>query len=297
MHITLNTLTNRKRLVTQPAQEDLNNNQPERIGQMAEEKVFHFYSRWHMGDNLLNLRLFYSLTEYLKANNMTILYYYCTDYPYNLLSEFNNYVDSSVVELRPLGERPESAIELWMGNTVDGQEYNVNFDNNISNIYRSAYRTMGIPGDANIWLDEPWLASRYDSLGDAYKDVDILIVNNVGNSHQFGNNIGLNDVCKVLSAQFKVVVTDPIDETVKCGRSDNLTLCDYAAIATHSKYIISVVTGPLCCFFNTTTKKHVKKWFFLFDSWFFSNWNMKASGIDHETIANRDYNRILHYFN
>jgi len=265
--------------------------------QMPEKKVFHFYNRWHLGDNLFNLRLFYSLTDYLMANNIQICYYYDINYTYNLLSEFNNYICSSVVELKPLGEKPDSAVELWMGHTVNGQEYNVNFDNNITNIYRSAYSTMGIPGEANIWLNEPWLADRYERLSGVYKDVDILIVNNVGNSYQYGNNTSLNVVCKVLSKRFKVVVTDPVDETVQCGRSDSLTLCDYAAIATRTKYIISVVTGPLCCFFNTATKNSVKKWFMLFDNGHFTNWNMRASGVDHEVIINHDYNRILHYFN
>ena len=290
MHITLNRLAGRIM-----RQEDLNSDPV--ILQMPDEQVFHFYNRFHMGDNLLNLRLFYSLTTYLKTNNMKIRYYYDTRYPYNLLSEFNNYVDPSVVELRPLGEQPPSAVELWMGHTLDGQEYNVNFDNNITNIYRTAYSILGVSGEANIWLDEPWLADRYERLGAAYKDVDILIVNNVGNSHQFGNNTGLNIVCKVLSKRFKIVVTDPVDETVQCGRSDNLALCDYAAIASRSKYIISVVTGPLCCFFNTATKTSVKKWFLLFDNGFFGNWNLRSSGVDHEVVMNHDYNRILHYFN
>ena len=81
-------------------------------------QIFHFYNKCHMGDNLLNLRFFFSITNLLKENNIQIHYYYQINYPYNKQNELLRYIDTSVVMLHPLSELPSNSIELWMGHNI-----------------------------------------------------------------------------------------------------------------------------------------------------------------------------------
>ena len=88
--------------------------------------TFHFYNNFHYGDNILNLKFLYNISDILKENNIKIHYYYNTHYC-RKIEEIQAYVNTDVVILHPLTEKPESAIELWMGKDVDGISRN-NFD-------------------------------------------------------------------------------------------------------------------------------------------------------------------------
>jgi len=231
----------------------------------SRESIFHFYNVYHLGDNLLNLKFFYNITNILKEKKIIIYYYYDTNYPYNTIKELSNYIDTDIVKLRSLAEKPSNAIELWMGRDIDNICHR-NHDIYINLFYKKIVTIMSLEDkaiDTCLWQHEPYLESVYYTLDNSYKDIDIFIINNTGNSGQYSNNEPLNNLVKYLNTKFNVLVTSFIDETIQHTR--NLTVQQYGAISTRSKYVICVVSGSAVGCYNSYSKEYVKKWFFISD--------------------------------
>ena len=55
-----------------------------RGGQLPTSKIFNFHCGYHYGDNMLNLKFLYCISDYLKNNQITINYYYDDAYIKNL---------------------------------------------------------------------------------------------------------------------------------------------------------------------------------------------------------------------
>lgn len=100
----------------------------------------------------------------------------------------------------------------------------------------------------------------YYSISDKYKDIDILIINSTLRSGQYNNN-KLDELCVSLDKIYNIVTTIKINK-IKCTIDDNLSLQHIASIATNTKYIISVMTGPLCVLYNKETKITVKNGYY-----------------------------------
>ena len=229
-------------------------------------RIFHFHNRFHLGDNLLNLKFLYNIRDTLREHRIHIYYYYDTGYIYNTLAELNVFVDPTTLTLHDCSKKVPESIELWQSISINGISC-YQFDTFYNALYTKVLRTMSIPVESintSLWQDEPYLSDIYDTLNDRYKNIDILIINNRGNSGQYNSTKALNALCVHLNTKFNIVVTTHISDEIK-STNDTFTVRDYGAISTHCKYIISVFSGTNSCLFNSKTKESVKKWFMIED--------------------------------
>lgn len=225
--------------------------------------VFHFQSGHHLGDNILNLKYFLYLSDILKARGDTVYYYYSTEWPYNKEEILRAYIDPSVVILKPYMEHPPGAVELWQGRPI-GKTVHTETELYFEKFYRRILDHLHIDDPTittNIWLPEPFLIPVYERLDSKFKDIDILMLNNVGKSGQYNNNAPLNALAIYLAAHFNVVTSEKVNESIKSA--DALTLQEIGAMSTHASYIISSCSGPQIPCFNKQTRDNVKKWFFI----------------------------------
>ena len=223
--------------------------------------VFHFYNVFHIGDNLLNLKFFLYVGNFLKERNYKIMYYYETNYIYNKKETLMQYVDPELVELKPLDEKPPESIHLWMGIDKNGVSH-IEFERYFEEFYKELSKCLNIdtlPLNNSLWLEDSSLLDVYDALAPKFKDVDILILNNKGMSGQYNDTTPLNELAHYLNSKFNVVTV--CDIGIKSAST--LSLKEIGAISTHSKYIIAPNSGPLIPCLNSYTKKYVKKWFFV----------------------------------
>jgi hypothetical protein len=225
-------------------------------------KTFHFYNRFHYGDNILNLKLFYVNTKLLKEKGIQIHYYYDNVYIKDV-KELERYVDPAVVHLHPLSEKPESAIELWMGTPINNISYN-HMDKYYIEFYKKIIEYIGmtdLPIDTSLYQKEDYLLDIYEKLDPKFQDIDVLLLNNPPASGQFDFDKTKFDALanRLISKKFKIVVLKPVGD-IPSTNAAGLSLQDVGAISTHAKYIIGTNTGALTPCFNTYTKKYVKKW-------------------------------------
>ena len=227
-----------------------------------EQRTFHFHNCFHIGDNLMNLKFFRYLSDILKARNYIIYYYYDKNYKYNKEETLQSYIVPGTVYLKPLHEKPHNSIELWMGIDMNGISHGY-CEKYFHEYYKYVLRILEID-DASIstslWIDESYLLPVYDTLDEKYKNVDILILNSVGQSGQCNDPSPLSHLAKQLSARFKVVTAEVVDDSIACV--SHISLQHIAAISTHTKYIIGTASGTQVACLNKQSKESVKKWFF-----------------------------------
>lgn len=244
--------------------------------------IFHFYTAYHYGDNLLNLKFFYNISDILRENNITIHYYYNTEYVKNR-DELDRYVERDIVKLHPLEEKPANAVELWMGNNVSHINRVPSMDLFFAAFYQKILTYMGLDRlgiDTSLYQKENYLLPIYDKLPTKFKDVDILFINGEPKSAQFAYNKAETDaICVELSKRYRVVTTSPVNDMIPCTFTDGLKLQDIGAISTHAKYIVGTNTAPLIPCFNSYTKQNVKKWIF----------------VSHENFTEIPYKRIWNH--
>lgn len=237
------------------------------------KKVFHFYSKYHYGDNIFNLKFFYNITDKLKENNIEIHYYYDKSYVKNK-SELDLYVkDATIVQLKCLGDKPPDAIELWMGYDIDGVNHAKNYELYYNKFYEKILKDIGLDNkniDTSIYQKCDYLTGIYSNITNRfpnkYDNIDILIINAAPQSQQIRYDKNRFDaLCVDLSKKYKIATTTLVNDSIACTHSDKLSLQDIGAISTHAKYIIAVYSGPIVPCFNSITKNAVKKWFILLD--------------------------------
>jgi hypothetical protein len=211
----------------------------------------------------------------MKEKGIKVKYLFDSNYIKNV-DELQRYVNPETVELEPLTPTlPESAIELWMGNPIEGKSAecgdNCVFDNYYREFYTMILSKLGIDPagiDVSLYQDEPYLQDIYNKLDPKFKDLDILIINATPQSGQFiHDKKKIDAMSSHLAKNFKIAVTTPLDEdkSVVCTMTDNLKLQDIGAISTHAKHIIAIHSGPITPCFNAATKAHVKKWTIFYD--------------------------------
>lgn len=239
------------------------------------QNIFHFFNKYHYGDNILNLKFFRVNAKVLKDRNIQIHYYYDNNYVKNK-DELERYLDPSisppVVVLHPLTEKPPNAIELWMGNKIEdplvakigdwSPDY-LNKDVHYRKFYKKILTHLGlqdIPIDTSMYQKEEYLLDAYNNLDAKYKDVDVLILNSPPASNQFNfDKQKMDALADRLSKKYKVVVIEPVNN-ITCTRDNGLKLQDIGAISTHAKYIFGMDSGPLTPCFNSYTRDSVKRW-------------------------------------
>jgi len=230
--------------------------------------VHHFYNRYHIGDQLFNLKFFFNIASILKQESIHINYYFKTGLP---VCEFEKYTDPATVTLIPVDNfstLPASAVELWMGNSRNGVRH-WHFDRYYNEHYTYIVSILGLNLDkykinCSMYQPEPYLLDIYNTLDDKYKGLDILILNSVPQSAQFHyDKSEFDNLCSFLSSKFNVAVSTYVSDDIKCTQSDGLSIQDIGAISTHCKYIVAVLSGPCTSCYNSYTKDNVKKWFIL----------------------------------
>jgi len=228
-----------------------------------DSKTFHFYNIFHYGDNILNLKFFYVNKDLLKERGIQIHYYYDNNYTKNI-KELERYIDSAVVHLHPLSEKPASAIELWMGKDIDGLKYNEDFVKYYTAFYKQLLgylRLQDLNIDTSLYQPEEYLKEIYAKLDSKYHDLDVLIINAKPNSGQPYDKAKMDDLCIKLSKKYRIATTTPVNSDILCTFNDGLKLQDIGAISTHAKNIVSMFSGPITPCFNSETRNTVKKWF------------------------------------
>jgi len=245
-----------------------------RSKQRGGSREFHFYNEYHYGDNILNLKFLRNISENLKDKNITIKYYYDPIYIKNP-DELQRYVDSKVVTLKSINDKPANAVHLWMGdsNFVKNKSYTI-----INEYYKLFYeKILSILGirqesiNTSLFQKEDYLQDIYNKLDSKFHNLDILVINAEPNSGQLDYNKSKMDAaCIKLASKYKIATTSPVNDSINCTFKDGLKLQDIGAISTHAKYIIGINSGPIVACFNTDTQKSVKKWI-LFDKTPMSN--------------------------
>lgn len=227
-----------------------------------EKKAYHFYCRFHYGDNIANLKFFYDISEKLKENNIMIYYYYDNQQIKNTV-EIERYVDNETLILRRLSEKPADSVELWMGMDLDGINHG-EFDVYFRKFYSRILSTMHLENsgiDVSLYQKEEYLLDIYERLDDKYKNIDVLVINAEPQSGQFSYNKHTMDaMCRKLASKYKIATTTCVDDSITCTMRDKLTIQDIGAISTHAKYIIAVHSGPIVPCYNEAAKNNVKKW-------------------------------------
>ena len=232
----------------------------------SEKKVVHFHCRFHYGDNIVNLKFFYNISQKLKENNIMIHYYYDNNQNKNAV-EFQRYVDADTVTLRSISETPPESIELWMGMEIDGVGH-VDFDVYFPKFYTRILTALNLQDqgiDVSLYQKEEYLLDIYNRVDDKYKDLDILILNSQPHSGQFPTyNIDtMNAMCRRLATKYKIATSTYVDDSIPCTFTDGLAIQDIGAISTHAKVIVAVFSGPIIGCFNQYAKERVKKWILL----------------------------------
>ena len=226
---------------------------------------YHFYNKYHYGDNILNLKFFYNISNSLKENNILIHYYYNNEYCKNK-EELDRYVNTETLILHPITEKPELAIELWMGNNIQGTSHET-FDIYYAAFYKEILKHLGLDTqniDTSLYQNEPYLDEIYDRLDPKYKDIDILVLNCPPASGQYAYNKDLLDkACIELSKKYRVVTSCYVSDEIPSTVNDKLTMQDVGAVSTRAKYIVSANSGPFVTCLNLKTKQSVKHWFLL----------------------------------
>jgi len=237
-----------------------------------ENKEVVFYNKYHLGDNIFNLKFLYNISNVLKEKKIKVKYLY-NPIEISNVDELKRYIDPDAVNLQPLENNspPQGAIELWMGNPRNGANSN-NFDKYFPKHYEMILDKLGLGNsgiDTSLYQKEPYLEDIYAKLDPKFKDLDILIINAEPKSAQVVYHKALFEkMCLELSKKYKVAITSPIegDDTIPCTFKDKLMLQDIAAVSTHAKYIIGIHSGPVTACFTDATKKSVKKWILFADN-------------------------------
>lgn len=224
-------------------------------------KTFHFYNTYHYGDNILNLKFFYVNTKILKEKSIKIHYYY--DKYIKDPSELERYTDNLVVTLHPLSEKPNDAIELWMGTPINNID-NPDIEKYFNEYYKKILNYIGLTDlqiDTSLYQKEDYLLDLYKNLDVKFQDVDVLLLNNEPASGQFMfNKAQFDSLANRLKAKnLKIVTLTPVGD-IPSTNVAKLSLQDIGAISTHAKYIIGTNTGVLAPCYNIYTKNYVKKW-------------------------------------
>ena len=229
---------------------------------------FQFYNKYHYGDSIFNLRFFYNIVSFLKANEITILYFYNPDY-IKCPKELENYTSAPTVRLLPMGHpNMKDPIHLWMGDPIDGCSNVSDFIKYFRLLYCNVSTLVGLqlpPEYTSFFQPESYLTTLYDRMDEKYKKLNILVVNSAPQSSQFPYiKKKFDKICKKLVApNRKIATTTYVEDTIPCTFKDSLSIQEIGAISTKANIIIGVLSGPMTACFNSETINHVEKIFLL----------------------------------
>jgi hypothetical protein len=248
---------------------------------MEGKRIFDIYNKFHYGDNILNLKFLFNISDVIKSKNYFIKYYYDENYIKNT-AELERYVNKETLSLHPMKDKPDTAIEITMDRVLEGNQHKTGLHDIDSSIdiydfekfydafYKRILKILEI-NDASIntslYQKEDYLETIYNRLNGKYKNIDILIINAEPKSEQYEyKKEKLDDMCIRLNGKYNIVTTNPVNKMgviIKCTMDDKLMLQDIGAICSHAKYVIAVHSGPIVPCYNEAAKNNVKKWIIL----------------------------------
>jgi hypothetical protein len=194
----------------------------------------------HLGDNIINFIFFYNIKDFIESNNIIIHYYCLSQYHKNLL-EFKCSENIKIFEYENKGH------VLWQGVTPNSRFIEDKLCN-MFNIFLHKYR---IPISVHSFeYKDPDLFTRFESLEDKYKNIDILIINSTPLSCQYNYNKPEWDHFIIrLSQKYLVATSQKINDNILS--LDHMSVKNIASIALKTKIVIAINTGPSIPFYNT----------------------------------------------
>jgi hypothetical protein len=235
-------------------------------------RIIKAFNPFHLGDNVYNMCLFFSIKEYLREFNIHIEYYFQKKY-HDQVREFAPSEDLVSIHDYTAGIDywgDEYGIRLHIGNGKLPKHLfnrpNSNFDEFYVVFYNQFLEMAGINiRVTDFHYEDGDLLMRYENLAPKYKDVDILIVNSSPCSNQYSmDKPSWDDYIRYLVYMgFKVSTTEKT-AGVTCTADAGLTLKDIGAISTRAKVIIAINTGPLSACFNAYALSNMRQ-MYVFD--------------------------------
>ena len=241
------------------------------------------------------LRFLYSLRDTLKAQNICVNFYYDDHYIGGFIKELERYSIPDTIVLLPKYLTPPNAFDTWVAHSIG----NINYHSwcqyyELKQIQMLDYMKLDKAHvDASFWINEPYLLDLYTSLPSQYQNIDVLVINSTAFSGQYRNNPNeIDTLCRFLDASYNIVTTRKVD-SIKCTLDADLRVQDIAAIATHCKYIVAVMTSPFTGIFNKQTQTSVMKWFPIVSD----GTKFTFTGMDYTSISDGNLQPIYDYFN
>ena len=212
-------------------------------------KTVEFYNEYHLGDNVFHLTFLRKLSRLVDDN---FVYYVNTNYLPELNKHLLGYMDR--IELRSLEHRTPTAHNAWIGEIYYNHPNKFLYDKFYVDWFN--YLTNKIYGKSfNIDM-----VSDYPMLASSSPRADILFINSVPNSNQFENDTSLlDDVIRKLNSRYRIITTKKVNG-VECTLDHSMSLVNIGALASDSKNIIAVNTGPISTCLNKWTLQNVESW-------------------------------------
>jgi hypothetical protein len=231
-----------------------------------QERAFHLYNPYHLGDNVFNILFFNKIASYLKKKGWKIEYYLNSSYQ-KQVSEFIWEENKDIILLHDLEEKPEWALEAWINNSelvknfelqtkIGFDTYYIYFMNCLCKKMEIDYIIMDLKF-RDLDFEKRWkqlIVSKPD-----LQNIQILIINSEPLSGQYKvNRIEWNRFIQYLHTKYNIITTFKVPN-IPCTMDEQWTIKDIASISTKVEYIIAINTGPFVGCYNIDTLNHVKK--------------------------------------
>jgi hypothetical protein len=213
------------------------------------KKEIDAYCPVNLGDNIINFIFFYQIKSYIEQNNLQINYY-CQEKHHNNLKDFNC---SDNIKILPFQEK---GFLLWQAK-VKTPSTTPYIEDVLCNMFNDFLSENNIPVVVDKFeYQDLDLLTRYDKIDAIYKDLDILIINSSPQSSQFDyDKTEFDNLIIELNKKYKVATSLKVNDEILS--LDNFCVKDIAALATHSKKIIAINTGPSIGLYNTDILNNV----------------------------------------
>ena len=209
-----------------------------------------FYNEYHLGDSGYHIHFCNKLCEYYDDVMITN---YIREDLVGISNEFIEPVYKDRIVNKPLGEKPDDAINSWINRNND---YNIwisniftfdSFDIFYIEFYNRLFGECGYINPVNtvdkFLFDHTLITNPIKSITTKY---DFIIINSIPMSGQWGYNESQFDtlISKLVDKGYSVITTKKSRTGVDCTLDMGYTLMDIGVVSTNCKYVIGVHTAP-----------------------------------------------------
>lgn len=229
-------------------------------------RQFDFYNEWHLGDCIFNINY---INRLVRINDLERVNYYLKEDYIPQVKEFVLYPDR--IFLHPLGDRPVSAVNLWIGHNrfvhdhPDGKIYDLMY----VDFWKYISLKMGVDNPIKTREENLILLDERASPGEEY---DVLFINSKPMSFQviYEEHLYERIIAHIAGRSLSVCTTYPLAGARHCTITNNYSVRDIAEISTKCRYVIGIHTGPLIPTLNERTLNNVLNYIILDSSNHFS---------------------------